>query len=64
LAKNHTHTGIPVLRKSFVGSATMHDTRSFSTMLGADLALAAGVRRHRTVRHDDTGPCRRARQVG
>lgn len=30
-AKNHTHTGIPVLRNSCVGSATMHDTWSAST---------------------------------
>jgi hypothetical protein len=32
LAKNHRHTGMPVLRNSCVGRATMHDTRSASTM--------------------------------
>jgi len=36
IAKNHRHTGMPVLRKSCAGSATMHDTRSASTMARAE----------------------------
>ncbi|COY13225.1 Uncharacterised protein [Mycobacterium tuberculosis] len=32
LAKNHRHTGIPVLRNSWVGNATMQETKSASTI--------------------------------
>ncbi len=31
LAKNHRQTGMPVVRKSWVGRATMQETRSAST---------------------------------